>query len=68
MFIKIDSIDIKLKSKDTTINIKLNTRIDNEDTEKESGDETAVNEKPTKVSSYTGHMISVFNMLGIAAR
>jgi phage shock protein PspC (stress-responsive transcriptional regulator) len=64
--IKIDSIDIKLKSKDTTINIKLNTMLNNEDTEKESGEETVANEKPTRVSSYTGHMISVFNMLGIA--
>ena len=64
--IKIDSIDIKLKSKDTTINIKLNTMLNIEDTEKESGEETVANEKPTRVSSYTGHMISVFNMLGIA--
>jgi phage shock protein PspC (stress-responsive transcriptional regulator) len=63
--IKIDSIDIKLKSKDTSINIKLNTSIDKGEREKESGEETAINEKPSRVSSYTGHMISVFNLLGI---
>jgi phage shock protein PspC (stress-responsive transcriptional regulator) len=63
---KIDSVNIQLKSKDTTVNIKLNTKAEIGDTEKESGDETVMNEKSTKVSSYTGHMISVFNLLGIA--
>ncbi len=62
---RVDSIDIKINSKDTSINIKLNTRIESEEVEKESGEETAVNEKPSRVSSYTGHMISVFNILGI---
>jgi hypothetical protein len=59
-------VNIQLKSKDTTVNIKLNTKAENGDTEKESGDETVMNEKSTKVSSYTGHMISIFNLLGIA--
>jgi len=61
---KIDSVDIRLKSKDTTVNIKLNTKIEANENEKESGEETASVEK-SKVSSYTGHMISVFNLLGI---
>jgi phage shock protein PspC (stress-responsive transcriptional regulator) len=63
---KTDSVNIQLKSKDTTVNIKLNTKAENGDTEKESGDEAGMSEKSTKVSSYTGHMISIFNLLGIA--
>jgi len=62
---KIDSMDIKLKSKDTATNIKLNTMLEPNENEKESGEETARNEKSSKVSSYTGHMISVFNLLGV---
>ena len=44
---------------------KLNTKLEPSENEKESGEETASIEKSTKVSSYTGHMISVFNLLGI---
>jgi hypothetical protein len=62
---KTDSTGIKLKSKDTTVSIKLNTRVDRKAV-KEGGEETVKNEKTHKVSSYTGHMISVFNLLGIS--
>lgn len=61
----IDSIDINLRSKDTTINIKLNTNTEEVQNEKEAGGDAATSEKTSKVSSYTGHMISVFNLLGI---
>ena len=67
--IKFDSAEIKLKLKDTTINIKLNTRVDTEEVpEKESGNEHASNEQPNKVSSYTDHMISVFNFIAVSGK
>jgi phage shock protein PspC (stress-responsive transcriptional regulator) len=66
--IKIDSIDIKLKSKDTTVNIKLNTKSDGEGTEKESSDESTATKKDTKISSYAEHMISVFDLIKVGMK
>jgi phage shock protein PspC (stress-responsive transcriptional regulator) len=59
--IKIDTVDIKLKSKDTTVNIKLNTRLDSK-VKKESDEE----ESPVrKKGAYVYHMISIFDLMRI---
>ena len=63
--IKIDSAEIKLKGKDTTINIKLNTSVlpsspnDEELSEVESG---TVAKASTKLKAYD-RLISVFNLM-----
>jgi phage shock protein PspC (stress-responsive transcriptional regulator) len=60
--IKIDTVDINLKGKDTSINIKLNT-LENRNTEKESEDVAEVSNK--KKGAYVYHMISIFDLIRI---
>jgi phage shock protein PspC (stress-responsive transcriptional regulator) len=66
--IKIDSIDINLKGKDTTINIKLNTKSETEAKGEESTDESPATERILKVGSYTDHMISVFDLIMVGKK
>jgi phage shock protein PspC (stress-responsive transcriptional regulator) len=60
--IKIDTVDIKLKGKDTSINIKLNT-LENKGIKKESEDVTEVGTR--KKGAYVSHMISIFDLMRI---
>jgi phage shock protein PspC (stress-responsive transcriptional regulator) len=62
--IDIDSVNIDLKGKDTTINIKLNTRNTNEGLKESDGREKLGNRK---TGAYVTHMISVFDLMKIGS-
>jgi hypothetical protein len=60
--IKIDTVDIKLKGKDTTINIKVNA-LETSSPRKESEDEPVLTSR--KKGAYVYHMISIFDLMRI---
>jgi phage shock protein PspC (stress-responsive transcriptional regulator) len=60
--IKIDTLDIKLKGKDTTINIKVNA-LESRSIRKESEDEPVLTNG--KKGAYVYHMISIFDLMRI---
>ena len=64
--INIDSVYIQLKGKDTTINIKLNTKNENHNGPKESDGELASSgtKAGQRLKNYD-HLISVFNLMKI---
>jgi hypothetical protein len=62
--IDIDSVNIDLKGKDTTINIKLNTRADNHEAVLESDDEVVSAKSVTRVRA-TEPLATVFNLMKI---